>query len=453
MIGLQRWATKPRDPMTQTLHHMRLGLFIQAAGHHANGWRYPGAQSGSENFKLIKQLTLAAERACLDMVFFGDKLVTSAQEHPSMIVRFEPLTLLGALASITERIGLAATASTTYGEPYTVARQFGTLDHLSEGRAAWNVVTTGYDSAANFSRASHPNHDLRYEVAEEFVDVVRGLWDSFEDDAYVRDAQAGVYLDAGKMHPLEHKGPHFSIDGPLNLTRSPQGHPVLIQAGSSGPGMSLAARVAEVVFTAQQDLETAQQFYRELKQQVIGHGRNPEHCLVMPGVMPIIGATASEAQASFERLQQWTDLDTALKLVAERLGQNLDGFDLDQPLPDLPLPQNMKSRAQLLLDMSHRDGLTLRQICHLVAGARGHKILVGTPAQVADELIAWFEGEAADGFNLMPSHFPEGLQLFVDGVLPILRQRGVFRHEYSGTTLREHLGLPRPAHRNWRTQR
>lgn len=438
--------------MTQTLQHMRLGLFIQAAGHHANGWRYPGAQSGSENFALIKKLTLAAEQACLDMVFFGDKLVTSAQEHPSMIVRLEPLTLLGSLASLTERIGLAATASTTYGEPYSVARQFGTLDHLSAGRAAWNVVTTGYDSAANFSRAAHPNHDLRYEVAEEFVDVVRGLWDSFEDDAYVRDAEAGVYLNAEKMHRLEHRGKHFSIDGPLNLTRSPQGHPVLIQAGSSGPGMTLAARIAEVVFTAQQDIETAQQFYQDLKRQVVAQGRNPQHCLVMPGIMPILGDTTAEAQANFERLQQWTDMDNALVLVGERLGHDVRGLDLDQPLPDLPLPENMKSRARLLLEMSHRQGLTLRQICHLVAGARGHKIIVGTPAQVAEEMIAWFEGEAADGFNLMPAHFPEGLQRFIDGVLPILRQRGVFRHEYSGTTLREHLGLPRPAHRRWNVQ-
>lgn len=435
--------------MSQTLQQMRLGLFIQAAGHHASGWRYPGAESGSENFALIKKLTLAAERACLDMVFFGDKLVTSPQEHPSMIVRFEPLTLLGSLASITEKIGLAATASTTYGEPYTVARQFGTLDHISSGRAAWNVVTTGYDSAANFSRATHPNHDLRYEVAEEFVDVVRGLWDSFDDDAYVRDAEAGVYLDADKMHRLEHRGQHFSIDGPLNLTRSPQGHPVLIQAGSSGPGMTLAARIAEVVFTAQQDIETARQFYSDLKRQVVAQGRNPAHCLVMPGIMPILGATAAEAQANFERLQQWTNIDNALTLVGERLGQDVRGLDLDQPLPGLPLPENMKSRARLLMDMSHRDGLTLRQICNLVAGARGHKIVVGTPEQVADEMIAWFEGEAADGFNLMPSHFPEGLELFISGVLPILRQRGMFRHEYSGSTLREHLGLPRPAHRRW----
>jgi len=430
---------------------MRLGLFIQAAGHHASGWRYPGAQSGSENFALIKKLTLAAEQACLDMVFLGDKLVTSAQEHPSMIVRFEPLTLLGSLASITEKIGLAATASTTYGEPYSVARQFGTLDHISCGRAAWNVVTTGYDSAANFSRATHPNHDLRYEVAEEFVDVVRGLWDSFDDDAYVRDAESGVYLNADKMHRLNHRGKHFSIDGPLNLTRSPQGHPVLIQAGSSGPGMALAARIAEVVFTAQQDIETAQRFYRDLKRQVVAHGRNPQHCLVMPGIMPILGATAAQAQANFERLQQWTNIDNALNLVGERLGQDVRGLDLDQPLPDMPLPENMKSRARLLLDMSQRDGLTLRQICHLVAGARGHKIIVGTPAQVAEQMIAWFEGEAADGFNLMPSHFPEGLELFISGVLPILRQRGVFRHQYSGTTLREHLGLPRPAHRRWNT--
>lgn len=432
--------------MSQTLTQMRLGLFIQAAGHHANGWRYPGAQSGSENLTLIRELTQAAERACFDLVFFGDKLVTSAQEHPSMIVRFEPLTLLGYLAAVTERIGLAATASTTYGEPYTLARQFGTLDHVSDGRVAWNIVTTGYDSAANFSRASHPKHEQRYAVAEEFVDVVRGLWDSFEDDAYVRDAATGTYLDASKMHRLDHRGEHFEVAGPLNLTRSPQGHPVLIQAGSSGPGMHLAARVAEVVFTAQQDLPTAQQFYRELKAQVVAHGCEPEHCLVMPGIMPIIGATSADALSRFERLQQWTDLDAALAMVSDRVGVDVRGFDLDQPLPDLPLPENMKSRAQLLLNLSHRDGLTLRQICHLAAGARGHKILVGTPQQVADELIAWFEGQGADGFNLMPPYVPEGLERFVEGVLPILRKRGVFRERYAGTTLRDHLGLPRPAH-------
>jgi len=433
--------------MSTPERQMRLGLFIQAAGHHSAGWRYPGAQSGSENFPLIRRLTLAAERAKLDMVFFGDKLVTGPKEHPSMIVRLEPVALLGALASITEQIGLAATASTTYCEPYTVARQFATLDHLSAGRAAWNVVTTGYDSAANFTRA-HPDHAQRYAVAEEFVDVVRGLWDSWEDGAYVRDRETGVYLDPRKLHRLDHKGEHFDIAGPLNITRGPQGHPVLIQAGSSGPGMTLAARIGEVVFTAQQGLEEAQVFYRDLKQQVVEQGRSPEHCLVMPGVMPILGKTRAEAQARFDQLQGWTDQEAALLLVSDRLGQDLSGFDLDQPLPDLPLPQNMQSRARLLLDLSHRDGLTLRQICNLAAGARGHKIMVGTAQTVADELIAWFEGRAADGFNLMPAYFPEGLDDFIDGVLPILRKHKLFRHEYSGSTLREHLGLPIPANRH-----
>lgn len=436
--------------MSRTQQQMRLGLFIQAAGHHASGWRYPGAQSGSENFALVRRLTESAERACFDLVFFGDKLVTGPQEPPSMIVRFEPLTLLGALATVTERIGLVATASTTYGEPYTVARQFGTLDHISNGRVAWNVVTTGYDSAANFTLGNHPDHEQRYAVAEEFVDVVRGLWDSFEDDAYVRNAETGVYLDSSKMHRLDHQGEFFNIAGPLNLTRSPQGHPVLVQAGSSGPGMALASRIAEVVFTAQQDLPSARQFYADLKRQVVEHGRDPGHCLVMPGIMPIIGRTQDEALAHFERLQQWNDLDAALALVSDRLGHDVSNFDLDQPLPDLPLPQNMKSRAQLLLDMSHKDGLTLRQVCHLAAGARGHRIVVGTAQRVADEMIAWFEDEAADGFNLMPAHFPEGLDAFVEGVLPILRKHGLFREQYSGHTLREHLGLPRPAHRHLR---
>jgi FMN-dependent oxidoreductase (nitrilotriacetate monooxygenase family) len=434
--------------MNQTRKQMRLGLFIQAAGHHVAGWRYPGAQSGSENFPLIRQLTLAAERAKLDMVFFGDKMITSPKDHPSMIVRFEPLTLLGALASITERIGLVATGSTTYGEPYTLARQFGTLDKISEGRVGWNVVTTSYDSAVNFRMQNHPDHSTRYAMAEEFVDVVRGLWDSFEDDAYVRDAERGVYLDTGKMHRLDHKGEFFDIAGPLNMTRGPQGHPVLVQAGSSGPGMALAARIAEVVFTAQQDLAPAQAFYADLKAQAVAFGRSPEHCLIMPGIMPIIGATQAEAQAGLNRLQEWTDPEAAMKLVSERLGQDVSGLDLDQPLPDLALPDSIKSRAKLLLDLSHRQGLTLRQIRDLTAAARGHKLLVGTAQQVADELITWFEQEAADGFNLMPSHFPEGLDRFVDGVLPILRKRGLFREEYEGKTLRDHLGLPVPANRH-----
>ncbi|MDO7926895.1 LLM class flavin-dependent oxidoreductase [Pseudomonas sp. KFB-139] len=433
--------------MSQTERQMRLGLFIQAAGHHSAGWRYPGAESGSENFPLIRRLTLAAEKAKLDMVFFGDKLVTGPKEHPSMIVRLEPVALLGALAAITERIGLVATASTTYSEPYTIARQFATIDHLSAGRAGWNVVTTGYDSAANFTRATHPDHAQRYAVAEEFVDVVRGLWDSWEEGAYVRDSESGVYLDPEKLHSLDHKGEFFSIAGPLNLTRAPQGHPVLVQAGSSGPGMALAARIGEVVFTAQQGLEEAGQFYRDLKAQVVAQGRSPDHCLVMPGVMPILGKTAAQAQARFDHLQSWTDQEAALLMVADRLGQDLSGFDLDQPLPDLPLPQNMQSRARLLLDLSHRDGLTLRQICNLAAGARGHKIVVGTPQRVADELIAWFEGGAADGFNLMPAYFPEGLDDFIEGVLPILRKHKLFREEYSGSTLREHLGLPVPENR------
>jgi FMN-dependent oxidoreductase (nitrilotriacetate monooxygenase family) len=436
--------------MNQTRKQMRLGLFIQAAGHHVAGWRYPGAHSGSENFPLIRQLTLAAERAKLDMVFFGDKMITSPKDHPSMIVRFEPLVLLGALASITDRIGLVATGSTTYGEPYTLARQFGTLDKISEGRVGWNVVTTSYDSAVNFRMQNHPDHSTRYAMAEEFVDVVRGLWDSFEDDAYVRDAERGVYLDTSKMHRLDHKGEFFDIAGPLNMTRGPQGHPVLVQAGSSGPGMALAARIAEVVFTAQQDLAPAQAFYADLKAQAAAFGRSPEHCLIMPGIMPIIGATQAEAQASLGRLQEWTDPEAAMKLVSERLGQDVSGLDLDQPLPDLALPDSIKSRAKLLLDLSHRQGLTLRQIRDLTAAARGHKLLVGTAQQVADELIVWFEQEAADGFNLMPSHFPEGLDSFVDGVLPILRKRGLFREEYQGKTLREHLGLPIPANRHAR---
>ncbi|BCQ52819.1 LLM class flavin-dependent oxidoreductase [Burkholderia gladioli] len=427
---------------------MRLGLFLQGAGHHVAGWRHPEAESGSENFELLRRVVQTAERAKFDMVFLADGLTSGPDAHPSMAQRFEPLTLLSALAMHTTHIGLAATASTTYSEPYHLARVFASLDRLSGGRAAWNVVTTSYDrTAANFTRGNHPDHAERYEMAGEFVDVVKGLWDSWDEDAVIRDKARGVYFDPAKVHALDHEGRFFRIKGPLNASRPPQGHPVVIQAGSSGPGQDLAARIAEVVFTAQQTLEEAQVFYRDLKGRLAKFGRAGQALHVMPGVFPVIGRTEREAREKYEQLQQWIDTSGALSLLSDRLGHDVSRYPLDGPLPELPESDQLKSRAKLLTDLARRENLTLRQLYYLVAGARGHRIVWGTAGQVADALEEWFTQDAADGFNIMPPYFPGGLDDFVEQVVPELQRRGLFRTEYAGSTLREHLGLPRPASR------
>jgi FMN-dependent oxidoreductase (nitrilotriacetate monooxygenase family) len=428
---------------------IHLGLFLQTVGHHVAGWRHPEAKGDNLDFNFIRGLAEIAEGAKFDMVFLADGLTSTPDAHPSMVVRFDPVGLHHALAQVTHRIGLVATSSTTYNEPYYVARSFASLDHISQGRAAWNIVTTSYErTAANFSRGPHPDHAQRYEIAEEFVSVVQDLWDSWEDDAFVRNKQTGEYFIAEKQHAINHQGRFFSVKGPLNVARPPQGHPVLVQAGSSEPGQALAARKADIVFTAQQTLEEAQQFYRELKSQVAAAGRDPSQVAVMPGVFPIVGQSAEHARERLEQLQQWADESNALSLLSERLGTDISGYPLDGPLPeDLPVSEQIKSRSQLLIRLARRDKLTLRQLYHLVAGARGHRILLGTPEQIADGLQEWFEQEAADGFNIMPAYFPAGLTDFTQQVVPILQRRGLFRRDYSGQTLREHLGLARPA---WR---
>jgi FMN-dependent oxidoreductase (nitrilotriacetate monooxygenase family) len=424
---------------------MKLGLFLLAAGHHAGGWRHPGAESGTENIDLIIRTTQAAERAKLDMVFLGDRLVTTPDSHPSMITRPDPLAVLSALSMVTTHIGLAGTASTTYSEPFSLARTLASVDLLSKGRAAWNIVTTFADGSINFSRERHPDHDLRYEIAEEFVQVVKGLWRSWDPEPYVRDKAAGIYVDTGKMHALHHKGRFYDVAGPLNVTRSPQGQPVLIQAGSSGPGQALASRHAEVVFTAQQDLQAAQAFYRGLKSQVAAQGRRAGHCLVMPGLMPIIGRTEQEARDKLAQLQSYTDQSNALAILEEHLGCDMGGYDLDGPMPELPPVAGSYSRRELLLRSARENALTLRQLYHQVASARGHQVVVGTATQVADHMQHWVDRGAADGFNIMPAWFPGGFDDFANGVVPLLQERGRARREYEGTTLRQHLGLPAPA--------
>jgi len=427
---------------------MHLGLFMQGAGHHVSGWRHPLAEFGGENLGLIQRIANTAEEGLFDMLFLADGLSSAADMHPSFVVRIEPIALLSALAMTTKRLGLAATASTTYGEPYHVARAFASVDHLSGGRAAWNAVTTSYArSAANFTRGEHPSHDERYAIAEEFLDTVKGLWDSFADDAFPKDKDSGVYVRPDRIHTLNHEGKYFSVKGPLNSSRPPQGHPVVIQAGSSLPGQRLAARTADAVFTAQQSLEESKAFCDSLARLMAEVGRARDTLHVMPGFCPVVGATEAEARAEFEKLQAGIDPVAALRLLSDRIGHELSGYNLDEPLPELPESEALQSRARLLTQMARRDNMTLRQLSNLVAGARGHRIVWGTPAQIADTMQEWFEGGAADGFNIMPPYFPTQFERFVESVVPELQKRGLFRTAYEGNTLRENLGLKRPKNR------
>jgi FMN-dependent oxidoreductase (nitrilotriacetate monooxygenase family) len=426
---------------------MRLGVFVQTPGHHVAGWRHPDAIAGGPNLALMKHIAATAERGKFDMFFLGDGFATGYGEHPSTIGKFEPISLLSALAMGTSRLGLAATASTTYAEPYHVARSFASLDHLSGGRAAWNIVTTAYaKSGAVFGR-QHPPHAERYAMAEEFVEACRLLWDSWDDDAFIADKQAGRFVRPGSLHVPDFKGKYFTVEGGLNVPRPPQGHPVLIQAGSSGPGRALATRIADVVFSAQNEVTEARAFYTGLKAQVATSGRRPDDVLIMPGVFPVIGRSEREAQAIFAELNEKIDTTQAFTVLSDRLGTDMSVYPLDAPVPPLPETEHLKSRAALLLEMARRERLSLRELYHRVAAARGHLLLIGNPLQIADVLESWFRSGAADGFNVMPPFFPGQFDDFVEGVVPILQERGLFRADYEGSTLREHLGLERPAGR------
>lgn len=443
--------------MSQPAHQrqLKLGAFLQATGHHVAGWRHPGAQADAgQNLAHYVRLAQSAEAAQFDTILLADGVAIRALDDATLprtarAASFEPLTLLSALAAVTERIGLVATVSTTYNEPFHVARKFASLDHLSGGRAGWNVVTSWSDAEArNFNLDKHPEHADRYARAEEFVDVVTGLWDTWEDDAFLYDKESGLHFAADKLHALDHHGKHFQVRGPLNVSRPPQGHPVIVQAGSSEAGQELAARTAEVIFTAQQSLEDAQAFYQGLKGRLARYGRTPDQLKIMPGVFPVIGRSEAEAKEKFEALQNLIHPAVGLALLSQNLGGvDLSGYPLDGPLPDdLPEPNGAKSRFQLVTGLARREGLTIRQLYLRVATARGHWSIHGTAQSIADQLQAWFEGDAADGFNIMPPWLPGGLDDFIELVLPELRRRGLFRERYEGSTLREHLGLARPAH-------
>lgn len=437
--------------MSATTPKLRLGAFLPDAGHHVAAWRHPEATAdGGVRFDHYRRLAQTAERAKFDMVFLADQV--AVWDRPIEVLSrgtrlaFEPLTLLSALSVVTQHVGLVATASTTYNEPFHLARKFASLDHLSGGRAAWNLVTSTTEAeAANFGQPRHPEHALRYERAREFVDVVTGLWDSFDDDAMLYDKESGIFFDPGKLAVPNHNGKHFSVRGPLNVPRPPQGHPVIVQAGSSEAGQELAAETAEVIFTAQQTLAEAQAFYAGVKGRLAKYGRSPDHLKIMPGIFPVVGRTPAEARDKYDELQALIDPAVGLHLLGQMIGGiDLSGYPLDGPVPELPETNGGKSRQKLLLAKAAREGLTIRQLYLSIAGARGHWTLVGTATEIADELEAWFRGGGADGFNVMPPYLPGGLDDFAELVVPELQRRGLFRTDYEGRTLRENLGLPRP---------
>jgi FMN-dependent oxidoreductase (nitrilotriacetate monooxygenase family) len=430
-----------------TKRQMHLGLFILGTGSHVAGWRYPGAFDSFQDMKSIQAIAASAERGKFDLIFMGDNLYADPAAHPSYTVRLEPLTMLAALAMTTSHIGLGATASTTYSDPFSTARAFASLDHISVGRAAWNAVTTANAvSGVNFGR-EHPDHSQRYAIAGEFVDVVKGLWDCWDDDAIVADRQSGLYIDPAKVRSLDHDGAFFAVKGPLNIGRSPQGQPVILQAGGSAPGQQLAARTADVVFSVVQDMSEAQRQYADFKALLPAFGRQPDQVTLLPGVMPVVARTDREAFDKLKTLQGFISSTNAMALLSDRFGVDMNQYDLDGPIPDIPLPDSYHSFASVMLSKARRENMTLRDVYNLMAAARGHWVLCGSAEHIANTLQQWFEGGAADGFNIMPPYFPEGLDDFVNLVVPILQERGLFRTDYTGTTLREHLDLDRPARR------
>ena len=431
---------------------LRLGAFFYATGHHVAGWRHPASEAdGGLNLARYIGWARRAEAAKFDLVFLEDGSgIRDADPRSSVRTarssHFEPVTLLSALAAVTGRIGLVATSSTSFNAPFSVARNFASLDHLSGGRAGWNLVTSATDlEAANFGLAGIPDHADRYERAEEFVDVVLGLWNTWDDDAVIIDKASGLFAREGSVRPLDHAGRHFKVRGPLNISRTPQGQPVTVQAGSSGPGKDLAARTAEVVFTAYQTAAEAHEFHGDLKHRAARFGRSPDDIKIMPGLFPVVGRSEAEARAKFQELQDLVDPIVGLALLERMIGSfGLAGYDVDGPVPELPETRGAKSRQRVVVDLARREGLTIRQLYLRIAGARGHFQIVGTPQQIVDEMEERFRTGGADGFNIMPPTLPGGLDDFITLVLPELRRRGLFRSDYEATTLRGHLGSRPP---------
>jgi len=435
--------------MKRQLH---FNLFINSRGHHEASWRHPDASPlALSDIRYYQDLATRAEAGLFDSIFLADQLAARDDVERAPRVWLEPITALGALAMTTSRIGLIATASTTYTEPYNLARQFASLDFISSGRAGWNIVTSwSAPAAANYGDDAQVSHAERYARAEEFMQVAKGLWDSWADDAIVDDRESGIYARPDRIRPINHKGDFYKVAGPLNMPRGPQGRPVLVQAGSSDTGRRFAARHAEAVFTAHMEKATAQAFYKDLKGLVAELGRPADQIHILPGLSAVIGSTEAEAQRMAQDLNDLADPEVGRKRLSSRFGgHDFSHLPLDTPLkpedfPDPSTVQAARSRTELIVGLVRNEGLTLRQLLSKLAGARGHFTFAGTPEQVADLIEDWFTNGAADGFNIMPPLLPPMLQTFVDEVIPILQKRGLFRTEYEGETLREHYGLKRP---------
>jgi len=436
---------------------LRLGAFMRPTTIHTGAWRYPGAYPDANfNFAHLKHFAQTLERGRFDAFFMADHLAVlnmpvEALKRSHTVTSFEPLTLLSALAAVTEHLGLIATASTTFDEPYHVARRFASLDHLSGGRAGWNVVTTSNpDAALNFGLDEHVEHDERYRRAREFFDVVTGLWDSWADDAFIRDVDAGLFFDPQKLHVLGHKSQYFSVRGPLNIARPVQGWPVIVQAGASEAGRQLAAETAEVIFTVPPTLADGQRFYADVKGRMEKLGRLRDHLKILPALFVVVADTLDEAREKRALLDTLVHYESGIASLSIALGHDVSGFDPDGPLPEIPESNASRSARQRVVDWAQRENLTIRQLAQRVGGYSGLE-MVGTPAMIADQMEAWLAGEGSDGFNVMFPYLPGGLDDFVDKVIPELQRRGIFRREYEGATLRENLGLPRPGNRFFTT--
>ncbi|QOT74005.1 LLM class flavin-dependent oxidoreductase [Sphingobium fuliginis] len=436
-----------------TGRRLHLGAFMRPISIHTGAWRYPGAWPDA-NFNLahIKRLIGTLEAAKFDAFFMADHLAVlnmpnDALKRSHTVTSFEPFTLLSALAMVTKRIGLIATASTTYDAPFHVARRFASLDHLSEGRAGWNIVTTGNpETSYNFGNEEHLAHATRYARAREFHDVVTGLWDSWADDAFVRDVESGIFFDPEKLHVLDHRGPHLSVRGPLNIARPVQGWPVIVQAGASEAGRQLAAETAEVIFGAAGSLVEGKRFYADVKGRMTAIGRNPDHLKILPAAFVVVGESIEEARAIRARLDGLVHYDSGIRSLSAMLDFDVSGFDPDGPLPEIPESNGSRSGRERLVALARAGNLTIRELAAR-AGSFAGLAFVGTAQTIADEMEAWLEERGSDGFKLMFPFVPAGLEAFTAKVIPELQRRGLFRKDYEGTTLRDHLGLPRPANR------
>ncbi len=432
---------------------MRLGAFMRPVSIHTAWWRYPGSYPDANfNLKHITRFAQKLEAGKFDAFFMADHLAVlnmpmAALKRSATVTSFDPMALLPALAVTTERLGLIATGSTTFDAPYHVARRFASLDHISEGRAGWNIVTTSNpDAALNFGLDDHMEHDERYARAREFFDVVTGLWDSWADDAFIRDVENGVYFDPERLHVLDHRGKYFKVRGPLNVARPVQGWPLIVQAGASDAGRQLAAETAEMVFAAGGPIGDSQAYYTDVKNRARAAGRDPEHVKILPGCLVVVGDTVEQAQAKRAHLDSLVHPDSGMASLSIALGTDASKFDLDGNLPDIPETNQSQSGRQRVIDRARRGNLTVRQLAQAL-GSYGGLALVGTAKTIADQMEAYFTAHACDGFNIMFPFVPEGLDDFVDQVVPELQRRGLFRREYEGKTLRENLGVPRPSNR------